>query len=214
MGETRRHSPIRRIKSEKSFALAAHSLQLGAVIGFADADGLTKTKAFVVLRPDSQTDQAALKEFVKDRLAHPKYPRQIEFVAELPKTATGKIQRFKLREEKAQGRAAARQTFACDAARAPIGRLWRRARVGARRRPRRRSADGAARAQPAVDWAKIDDLIYGCANLDGEVTRALIRKARIAVIENEFGCAEFLTRTSATETSRHRLLREPVVGGG
>ncbi len=69
-----------------------------AVIGVADAEGLTKTKAFVVLRPGAQADDAELKAFVKDRLAPYKYPRQIEFVAELPKTATGKIQRFKLRE--------------------------------------------------------------------------------------------------------------------
>ena len=74
-----------------------------AVIGFSDSDGLTKTKAFVVLRPDRHVDQAELKEFVKDRLAPYKYPRRIEFVADLPKTATGKIQRFKLRELEAQG---------------------------------------------------------------------------------------------------------------
>jgi benzoate-CoA ligase len=69
-----------------------------AVIGKEDADGLTKTKAFVVLKPGSHTDEAELKAFVKDRLAPYKYPRFIEFVADLPKTATGKIQRFKLRE--------------------------------------------------------------------------------------------------------------------
>jgi benzoate-CoA ligase len=69
-----------------------------AVIGKEDADGLTKTKAFVVLKPGGHTDEAELKAFVKDRLAPYKYPRYIEFVADLPKTATGKIQRFKLRE--------------------------------------------------------------------------------------------------------------------
>jgi benzoate-CoA ligase len=68
-----------------------------AVIGIADADGLTKTKAYVVLKAGQSTDEAALKAFVKDRLAPYKYPRLIEFVNELPKTATGKIQRFKLR---------------------------------------------------------------------------------------------------------------------
>jgi benzoate-CoA ligase len=73
-----------------------------AVIGIADADGLTKPKAFVVLRPDKETCEADLKEFVKGRLASYKYPRLIEFVPELPKTATGKIQRFKLREREAQ----------------------------------------------------------------------------------------------------------------
>ena len=75
-----------------------------AVIGLADADGLTKTKAFVVLKPAEQADEATLKAFVKDRLAAYKYPRSIEFVSELPKTATGKIQRFRLREREAAGR--------------------------------------------------------------------------------------------------------------
>jgi benzoate-CoA ligase len=69
-----------------------------AVIGAIDADGLTKTKAYVVLKDGQQADDAMLKAFVKERLAPYKYPRQIEFIAELPKTATGKIQRFRLRE--------------------------------------------------------------------------------------------------------------------
>ena len=76
-----------------------------AVIGVIDAEGLTKTKAFVVLKPgtDPKTaTEAELKAFVKDKLAPYKYPRQIQFVAELPKTATGKIQRFKLREQEAK----------------------------------------------------------------------------------------------------------------
>ncbi|MFT3820705.1 MAG: benzoate-CoA ligase family protein [Rubrivivax sp.] len=72
-----------------------------AVIGVADAEGLIKTKAFVVLKAGESADEAALKAFVKDRLAPYKYPRSIEFVAELPKTATGKIQRFRLREREA-----------------------------------------------------------------------------------------------------------------
>ena len=69
-----------------------------AVIGIEDAEGLLKTKAFVVLQSGQKTDEAALKAFVKDHLAPYKYPRFIEFVDELPKTATGKIQRFRLRE--------------------------------------------------------------------------------------------------------------------
>ena len=69
-----------------------------AVIGVADADGLTKTKAYVVLKNGASASEAELKAFVKDKLAPYKYPRQIEFVQDLPKTATGKIQRFKLRE--------------------------------------------------------------------------------------------------------------------
>ncbi len=70
-----------------------------AVIGVPDAEGLTKTKAFVVLKPGGAVTADELKAFVKDKLAPYKYPRQIDFVAELPKTATGKIQRFKLREQ-------------------------------------------------------------------------------------------------------------------
>ena len=75
-----------------------------AVIGVPDAEGLTKTKAFVVLKPGGEATADELKAFVKDKLAPYKYPRQIDFVAELPKTATGKIQRFKLREQELQGR--------------------------------------------------------------------------------------------------------------
>jgi len=75
-----------------------------AVIGLEDADGLVKTKAFVVLKDGAHADEAELKAFVKDRLAPYKYPRFIEFVADLPKTATGKIQRFKLRELEAGAR--------------------------------------------------------------------------------------------------------------
>ncbi len=74
-----------------------------AVVGVADADGLTKPKAFVVLKPGSAATDAELKLFVKDRLAPYKYPRAIEFIAELPKTATGKIQRFRLRERERGG---------------------------------------------------------------------------------------------------------------
>jgi benzoate-CoA ligase len=72
-----------------------------AVIGKEDAEGLTKTKAFVVLKPGSSASEEELKAFVKERLAPYKYPRFIEFIGELPKTATGKIQRFKLREREA-----------------------------------------------------------------------------------------------------------------
>ena len=69
-----------------------------AVIGKEDTDGLTKTKAFIVLKAGQNLTEAEVKAFVKERLAPYKYPRFIEFVAELPKTATGKIQRFRLRD--------------------------------------------------------------------------------------------------------------------
>jgi benzoate-CoA ligase len=84
---------------EVEATLVQHSAVLeAAVIGKEDADGLTKTKAFVVLKAGQSVSEDELKAFVKERLAPYKYPRFIEFVSELPKTATGKIQRFKLRD--------------------------------------------------------------------------------------------------------------------
>jgi len=71
-----------------------------AVVGREDSDKLVKPKAFVVLKEGQSASpalEAELKGFVKDKIAPYKYPRWIEFVSELPKTATGKIQRFKLR---------------------------------------------------------------------------------------------------------------------
>jgi benzoate-CoA ligase len=87
---------------EVEATLAEHpSVMESAVIGVTDADELTKTKAFVVLVKGQQATADELKAFVKDRLAPFKYPRFIEFTDELPKTATGKIQRFRLREAEA-----------------------------------------------------------------------------------------------------------------
>jgi benzoate-CoA ligase len=87
---------------EVEATLCEHSAVLEtAVIGVTDADGLVKTKAFVVLGEGQQVSEEDLKAFVKDRLAPYKYPRVIEFVVELPKTATGKIQRFRLRDQEA-----------------------------------------------------------------------------------------------------------------
>jgi benzoate-CoA ligase len=88
-------------------ALVAHAAVLeSGVVGCEDHDGLTKPMAFVVLR-DGATGSAELgkelQQFVRDRLAEYKRPRWVEFVAELPKTATGKIQRFKLRQAHAPG---------------------------------------------------------------------------------------------------------------
>ncbi|HTS41080.1 MAG TPA: benzoate-CoA ligase family protein [Xanthobacteraceae bacterium] len=78
-----------------------------AVVAWLDAQGLVKPKAFVVLKSSEKFNDAAvrdelsrtLQDHVKSRLAPHKYPRWIEFRQELPKTATGKIQRFKLRAE-------------------------------------------------------------------------------------------------------------------
>jgi 4-hydroxybenzoate-CoA ligase len=66
----------------------------------ADPEGLLKPKAFVVLRPEAKRDglDETLKDYVKQKIGVWKYPRWIETVDALPKTATGKIQRFKLRD--------------------------------------------------------------------------------------------------------------------
>ena len=71
-----------------------------AVIGVADADELVKPKAYVVFKSGENASADELKAHVKQHLAPYKYPRWIEFVSELPKTATGKIQRFKLRQSR------------------------------------------------------------------------------------------------------------------
>jgi benzoate-CoA ligase len=87
---------------EVETALMRHAAVLeAAVVGRPDADGLTRTHAYVVTKPGVVANDAlaqALKAFAKDQLAPHKYPREIRFIAELPKTATGKIQRFRLRD--------------------------------------------------------------------------------------------------------------------
>ena len=86
---------------EVESALSSHPAVLEAgVAAHTDADGLVKPKAYVVLHEASAASEALereLKHYVKGKLAPYKYPRWIEFVVELPKTATGKIQRFRLR---------------------------------------------------------------------------------------------------------------------
>jgi 4-hydroxybenzoate-CoA ligase len=83
-------------------ALASHpSVLEAAVVGHEDADGLTKPRAFVVLKEGISAGAdlvGDLQSFVKQKIGPWKYPRWIEIVEELPKTATGKIQRFKLRQ--------------------------------------------------------------------------------------------------------------------
>ena len=71
------------------------------VVGTADKDGLIKPRAYVVLKDGNEpsSDLAReLQDFVKKTTSPHKYPRVITFVAELPKTATGKIKRYRLRE--------------------------------------------------------------------------------------------------------------------
>ena len=92
--------------AEVESVLAEHPAVVEAgVVGAEDKDELVKPLAFVVLTRShtaSPALESELKAFVKERLAPYKYPRWIVFVDELPKTATGKIQRFKLRETASQ----------------------------------------------------------------------------------------------------------------
>lgn len=85
---------------EVESALISHEAVVeAAVVPKTDEHGLTKPKAFVVVREGTNSDDAlaqALQAHIKDRLEPWKYPRWIEFIDSLPKTATGKIQRFKL----------------------------------------------------------------------------------------------------------------------
>jgi benzoate-CoA ligase len=86
---------------EVEHALIQHPAVLEcAVVGVEDQDKLIKPKAYVVLKDPSRAGDnlaRALQQFVKNKIAEYKYPRSIEFIAELPKTATGKVQRYKLR---------------------------------------------------------------------------------------------------------------------
>jgi benzoate-CoA ligase len=87
---------------EVEMVLVQHQAVLEAAVVGVDRGGLVKTRAFVVLKREfapSEILADELKAFVKDRLAPHKYPRDIVFADDLPKTATGKIQRFKLREQ-------------------------------------------------------------------------------------------------------------------
>ena len=81
-------------------AIASHPTVLEcAVVAARDEEDLDKPKAFVVMKGDRPDNlEEMLKDYVKERIGKWKYPRWIECVESLPKTATGKIQRFKLRE--------------------------------------------------------------------------------------------------------------------
>ena len=71
-----------------------------AVVAHRDADGLEKPKAFVVLKEGhSETELDDIKDFIKEKIGKWKYPRWVEVIDDLPKTSTGKIQRFKLRQD-------------------------------------------------------------------------------------------------------------------
>ena len=96
---------------EVETALMLHeSVFEAAVVGASDENGLVKPMAFVVIKLGASPNaalKATLQDFVKTRIAPYKYPRWIEFVDALPKTATGKIQRFLLQRRANEMRAAA-----------------------------------------------------------------------------------------------------------
>lgn len=84
----------------ESILIQHTSILESAVVSWPEPSGVLKAKAFVVLKHGCQGSDALaaeLQAFVRARTAHYKCPRAIEFVEDLPKTATGKIQRFKLR---------------------------------------------------------------------------------------------------------------------
>lgn len=85
----------------ESTIMEHHAVLECGVVGAMDNDNLVKPKAYVVLKDGFEGSEELvreLKQYVKERIAPYKYPRWIEFAAQLPKTATGKIMRFKLRE--------------------------------------------------------------------------------------------------------------------
>jgi benzoate-CoA ligase len=87
---------------EVEAVLASHPDVLEcAVVGRADSDGFARPCAFVVASRDTETLPGELLAFAVERLPHHKRPRWVEIVSELPRTATGKIQRYRLRESRA-----------------------------------------------------------------------------------------------------------------
>ena len=88
---------------EVEAALQSHDSVLeAAVVSNRDKDDLIKPKAYIVLNNGYKADKGLeleLTNYVKSKLTPFKYPRWYEFIKELPKTATGKIQRFKLRKD-------------------------------------------------------------------------------------------------------------------
>ncbi len=92
---------------EVESTLISHPAVLeSAVVGYADSAGLIKPRAYVVLKEGQEPSDALANELIaycREKMAEYKRPRQIEFVRELPKTATGKIQRFKMRAAKEEG---------------------------------------------------------------------------------------------------------------
>jgi fatty-acyl-CoA synthase len=85
-------------------ALASHPSVLEvAVIGIPDEQWGERPKAFVIIRPGATVTEGELIEHVQTKIARYKAPKAVEFVPDLPKTSTGKIQKFELREREWRG---------------------------------------------------------------------------------------------------------------
>ncbi|HSE97386.1 MAG TPA: benzoate-CoA ligase family protein, partial [Blastocatellia bacterium] len=87
---------------EVEIALLAHeAVAEAAVVSAEDADGLATVRAFLVIRQDMDREGLLdeLRGFVSSRLPHHKVPSRIQVLTELPRTSTGKVQRYKLRKE-------------------------------------------------------------------------------------------------------------------
>jgi 2-aminobenzoate-CoA ligase len=91
--------------------LVHHAVQECCVVGIPDPDRGQLVKAFIVLREGVAGSQALateLQDFAKRQIAPYKYPRAIEFVDRLPRSGTGKVQRFLLRQQGREGQCASR----------------------------------------------------------------------------------------------------------
>jgi fatty-acyl-CoA synthase len=85
-------------------AIVSHDAVLeAAVIGVPDEQWGERPKAFVVLKPGNEAGEQELIDHCRARIAHYKAPKAIELIDELPKTSTGKVQKFELREREWAG---------------------------------------------------------------------------------------------------------------
>ena len=173
-----------------------------AVIGTEDArrphqdQGLRRAS-----RPATRPATTELKAFVKERLAPYKYPRLIEFVDELPKTATGKIQRFRLREREDGARASERRTIAVDA--------LRRDRL-ARRAAAHRVPLGRRRASSTRRWSSSCTKAWArsrCGRISRERLCEAARLARPGLLAPRLRPLDAARRATSTGTSTSCIAR-------
>jgi len=88
-------------------AIVSHPAVLeAAVIGMPDEQWGERPKAFVVLKPGSDASELELIDHCRERIARYKSPKAVELIDELPKTSTGKVQKYELREREWSGQEA------------------------------------------------------------------------------------------------------------